>query len=206
MKRLGIMGGTFDPIHFGHLFIAEEARLRCGLDKVLWIPNNVPAHREGKVAAVDSETRARLTQIGIRDNAAFELSRIELERPGRSFLFDTLNELQEMYVETELFFICGADSMRDVLTWYRGAELFDLCTFVAASRPGIERVTAMANLSPEQNARVVWLDVPGLHIASRDIRERVQNRLPIRYLVPDAVEREIRLHSLYQPQTTKGIE
>jgi nicotinate-nucleotide adenylyltransferase len=200
------MGGTFDPIHFGHLFIAEEARLRCGLDKVLWIPNNVPAHREGKVAAVDSETRARLTQIGIRDNAAFELSRIELERPGRSFLFDTLNELQEMYVETELFFICGADSMRDVLTWYRGAELFDLCTFVAASRPGIERVTAMANLSPEQNARVVWLDVPGLHIASRDIRERVQNRLPIRYLVPDAVEREIRLHSLYQPQTTKGIE
>ena len=195
---MGILGGTFDPVHFGHLFIAEEARARCELDRVLWIPNNVPAHREGKTAWADGETRFELTKLGIAENTHFEISRIELDRPGPSFVFDTLTELQSIYREAELFFICGADSLRDILTWHRGAELFGLCMVVVASRPGIDGATALKNLSDEQRARVVWLEMPGLYIASRELRERVRTGLPIRYLVPEAVEREIEIRGLYR--------
>jgi nicotinate-nucleotide adenylyltransferase len=191
------MGGTFDPPHYGHLFIAEEARVRCALETVLWMPNNVPAHREGKSAAATGVVRAALAQAAIADNDAFTLSRLELERPGPSYLYDTLCELRQIYPEAELFFICGTDSLRDVLTWYRGAELFELCTFVAVSRPGVALDTARAQLPEALRARVIALETPGLHIASRELRARVAENLPIRYLVPDAVEREIKARGLY---------
>jgi nicotinate-nucleotide adenylyltransferase len=191
------MGGTFDPPHYGHLFIAEEARVRCALETVLWMPSNVPAHREGKSAAATGVVRAALAQAAIADNDAFTLSRLELERPGPSYLYDTLCELRQIYPEAELFFICGTDSLRDVLTWYRGAELFELCTFVAVSRPGVALDTARAQLPEALRARVIALETPGLHIASRELRARVAENLPIRYLVPDAVEREIKARGLY---------
>lgn len=196
-QRIGIFGGTFDPPHLGHLFVAEEARIRCGLERVLWIPNNVPAHREGKTASAGPDARTELTALAIADNPAFEISRLELDRPGPSYLFDTLTELRELYAGAELFFICGADSLRDVLTWYRGPELFQLCTFVAASRPGVDGAAALAALPEALRARVTWMEVPGLYIASRDLRVRVAQGLPVRYLVPDEVERRIHEQCLY---------
>ncbi|MDF2440391.1 MAG: nicotinate-nucleotide adenylyltransferase [Abditibacteriota bacterium] len=196
--RIGLMGGTFDPIHFGHLFIAEEARARCDLDKVLWIPNRQPAHREGKTAYVDPRTRCELVRLAIAQNPAFELSLVELEREGPSYAIDTLKYFRSRFSdESELFFIMGADSMNDILTWHRGPELFELCRFIATSRPGYDLQVAQQKLSPEQRARVTWLEVPGLHIASRELRARVRNGQPIRYLAPDRVVEEIARCNLY---------
>jgi nicotinate-nucleotide adenylyltransferase len=199
--RIGLMGGTFDPIHFGHLFIAEEARVRCGLHEVIFVPNNQPAHREGKDAHLDPETRFELTRLAVDSNPHFRISRVEVDRVGRSYTFDTLRHFQSEFGDVvELFFIVGADSINDVLTWYRGAELFEMCRFVAATRPGYSLEAAKQKLSVQQLQRVEFLEVPGLHIASRDLRRRVCDGLPIRYLTPDVVEHAIHDRGLYRQE------
>jgi len=197
------MGGTFDPIHYGHLFLAEEARVRCRLDQVIFFPNHQPAHKQGKKAHLDPRTRYELTALAIRDNPYFQISRIEIDRSGPSYAFDTLHRFQDQFQaelgqEVELFYIVGADSMEEVLTWYRGAELFDLCRFIAGTRPGYSLEVARAQLTPQQAARVEWLEIPGLHIASSALRQRVQAGLPIRYLTPDAIVEEIVQRGLYR--------
>ncbi|MBV9469427.1 MAG: nicotinate-nucleotide adenylyltransferase [Abitibacteriaceae bacterium] len=201
--RIGLMGGTFDPIHYGHLFLAEEARVRCRLDQVIFFPNHQPAHKQGKKAHLDPRTRYELTALAIRDNPYFQISRIEIDRSGPSYAFDTLHRFQDQFQaelgqEVELFYIVGADSMEEVLTWYRGAELFDLCRFIAGTRPGYSLEVARAQLTPQQAARVEWLEIPGLHIASSALRQRVQAGLPIRYLTPDAIVEEIVQRGLYR--------
>jgi len=193
-----LMGGTFDPIHHGHLFIAEEARVRCELEKVIFFPNNKPAHRQGKTANADPETRFALTRLAVEQNPCFEMSRIEIDRPGPSYAFDTLDQFQaEFGPETELFYIVGADSIGEVLTWYRGAELFQKCRFIALSRPDFDLEKAKTQLGAAQRERVTFLETVALDIASRDLRKRIQEGLPIRYLVPDVVEQEIRRQGLY---------
>lgn len=193
------MGGTFDPIHFGHLFIAEEARVRCELDEVIFFPNGQPAHAEGKTAQLDAEVRLELTEVAIASNPYFRSSRIEIDRPGKSYAYDTiLSFAAELGESARFWFIVGADSMLDILTWYRGAELFELCQFVAASRPGFELEVAKNRLSEAQRERVVWLEVPGLHIASRDLRRRVAQHQTIRYLTPDSVATRIEELGLYR--------
>jgi len=196
-ERIGLMGGTFDPIHYGHLFIAEAARVHCDLEKVIFFPNNQPAHREGKDAFAPAEKRFDLMKIGIEGNPYFEASRVEIDRPGPSYAFNTIGSLQREYLDAELFFIVGADSINDVLTWHRGAELFELCRFVAASRPGFDLEEARRELTSRQLERTTFLSVPGLHIASRDLRARVKQGSPIRYLVPDEVCKEIARLNLY---------
>lgn len=193
------MGGTFDPIHFGHLFIAEEARIRCGLDEVIFFPNGEPAHAEGKIALLGAEVRLELTQLAIASNPHFRVSRIEIDRPGKSYAYDTIQSFAALLgPEVRLSFIVGADSMLDILTWYRGAELFELCHFVAASRPGYDLEVAKSRLSEAQKERVHWLKVPGLHITSREMRQRVAHHLPIRYLTPDSVVARIEELGLYR--------
>ncbi len=207
MNRVGLMGGTFDPIHLGHLFIAEEARVRCSLEKVLFFPNNQPAPVLGKSTHVDAETRLELTELAIGGNAQFCVSRVELDRPGPSYAFDTLNILRrELGPEVELFYIMGADSIGEVLTWYRGAELFSMCHFIAATRPGFSLDEARRKLSSEQLERVQFLEVPGLHIASRELRERVRQGLPIRYLTTDAVAQAIEERGLYRAELKPDAE
>lgn len=197
--RIGLMGGTFDPIHMGHLFIAEEARVRYGLQEVIFFPNNQPAHREGKSASADPETRFALTQLAIESNPHFRISRVELDRPGPSYAFDTLHRFRaELGESVELFYIVGADSINDVLTWYRGAELFDLCRFIALTRPHFDLEAARSELSAHQLERVEFLETVGLDIASRELRQRVRDGLPIRYLTPDVVEREVHRRGLYR--------
>ena len=193
------MGGTFDPIHFGHLFIAEAARVACELEEVIFFPNNQPAHAAGKRARANAPTRYELMELGLAGNPHFRGSRIEIERPGKSFAFDTIRQFQrELGADVELYFIIGADSMRDLLGWYRGAQLFDLCRFVAASRPGFDGAGAIDALSQAQRARVIWLEVPGLHISSSDLRARVATEKPVRYLIPEAVRKRIDELNLYR--------
>lgn len=188
--KLGLMGGTFDPIHFGHLFIAEEARVRCGLDEVWFVPNNTPAHVQGKSALLSPRERMELTRLGIEGNPHFRVSDVEVRREGKSYAFETINEIQAQ-TQAELFWILGADAIGEVLTWYRGAELFEMTRFVAASRPGFSLREAREALNAAQASRVEWMEVPGLHIASRDLRERIQRGQTIRYLVPDQVRERI---------------
>ena len=191
------MGGTFDPIHHGHLFIAEEARVRCDLEKVIFFPNNKPAHKQGKTANADPQTRFELTQLAVHQNPQFEISRIEIDRPGPSYAIDTLDEFQQQMPQAELFYIVGADSMGEILTWYQAEKLFDKCQFIAFTRPDFDLDAAKTPLNEAQRARVIWLETVALDIASRDLRKRVQAGLPIRYLVPDAVEKEIQRRGLY---------
>ena len=193
------MGGTFDPIHFGHLFIAEAARVACELEEVIFFPNNQPAHAGGKSVNANAEIRWELMGLGIADNPHFRGSRIEIERPGKSFAFDTIQQFQsELGEDVELYFIIGADSLRDLGSWYRGAELFDLCHFVAASRPGFDSEAAYLALLPAQRARVVTLEVPGLHISSTDLRARVAAGQPVRYLTPEPVRVRLEELNLYR--------
>ena len=199
VRKIGLMGGTFDPIHYGHLFIAEAARVACDLEQVLFFPNNQPAHAQGKNASLDGETRWELMCLGIAGNPHFRGSRIELERPGKSFAYHTIRQFQaELGANVELYFVIGADSMRDLLTWHRGPELFELCRFVAASRPGFDAQLAIETLSQPQRERVMFLEVPGLHISSSDLRRRVADKKPIRYLTPEPVRERIEELNLYR--------
>ena len=199
MKNIGLLGGTFDPIHFGHLFIAEAARVACGLDEVIFFPNNQPAHAQGKTANLNGELRYELMCLGLESNPYFRGSRIELDRPGKSFAYDTIQQFGwELEEGAELFFIIGADSMRDLLSWHRGPELFGLCRFVAASRPGFDARGAIDALEGWQRDRVIYLEVPGLHIASSELRSRVREGQTIRYLTPDVVRERLEELNLYR--------
>lgn len=197
--RIGLMGGTFDPIHFGHLFIAEEARVQCELDEVVFVPTGQPAHIQGKRAQLAAAERVAMVQLATADNPHFFVSEVEAQRDGPSYLFDTLtwfrNELGPL---PRLFFIMGGDSARDVLTWYRGAELFGLCHFVAVSRPGVSLEAAKAGLSPEQALSATWIEAPDLQISSTDLRDRVRRGAAIRYLLPESVAEHIAARGFYR--------
>lgn len=197
-RKIGLMGGTFDPIHFGHLFLAESARVECDLDEVIFFPNNTPAHAQGKNANADAATRLEMTRLATQNNPFFRVSDIEIARGGKSYAYDTILEFQALFgAQTELFFIVGADSMRDISTWYRGAQLFELCRFIASTRPGYNLENAKNALEKWQQERTVWLQTPGLHISSSELRARVAGGLPARYLVPDAVLNVIETRNLY---------
>ncbi len=202
--QIGLMGGTFDPIHYGHLFLAEAARVQCGLDSVLFFPNNQPAPVLNKAMPTDGEIRLCMVELAIAGNEHFQSSRVELDRPGASYAIDTVMQLQRENPDAQLHYIVGADSIEQVLTWHRGAELLGLCHFIAGTRPGFDFARAKEQFSREQLERVTFLELPGLHIASRDLRSRVQNNLPIRYLVPEAVHREIENLNLYRDKFPEG--
>ncbi len=196
------MGGTFDPIHFGHLFIAEAARVWAGLEEVWWLPNSAPPHREGKSAAVEAATRAEMVRLAIASNPAFRLCTLELERAGPSFTVQTLRDLGQLRPEAEWHWIAGTDTISDLPNWFCVEEVFERARFVAVSRPGQElrqaREVLHKRFGPWQNERVSWLEAPGLHIASRDLRARLSQGLPVRYLVPDEVREFIEEHDLYR--------
>lgn len=196
-SRLGILGGTFDPIHYAHLFIAEEARARFGLDRVLFVPNGIPAHKK-PYAVSPAEDRAAMVALAIRGNAAFECSRVELDRAGPSYAVDTLTDIQAAHPNAEVFFITGIDAVAEVLTWKRHEEVLRLATFIAAERPGYHMQMLRERLSEPQLARVLPMPTLPLDISSTDIRQRVREGLPIRYLTPDPVVEYIAEHELYR--------
>ncbi len=198
MKRLGIMGGTFDPIHYGHLLMAEEARIAFALDRVLFVPNGRPAHK--KIYAVSSpEDRYAMTLLATASNPDFSCSRLELDRPGLSYTIDTLRAVRQMHPELEaLYFITGADAVLEILTWHEYDKLASECRFIAVTRPGfvLERLAEIAG--QEFLDRVSFLPIPALEISSTDLRRRVRERRGLKYLTPEPVEAYIREQGLYQ--------
>jgi nicotinate-nucleotide adenylyltransferase len=207
MTRLGILGGTFDPIHFGHLVIAEDARVYLGLAKVLFVPAFCPPHKTHRAYST-FDHRVRMVELGIQGNRHFEVSLVESERPGLSYTVDTLRELQSRLGQgTELFFIMGMDSLANLTSWYKPVELLNLCRLVVAERAGYQAdLAALEKAIPKLRQRLELIDTPELSISSTDLQRRVMFGLSIRYQVPPSVEKYIRANRLYPdeaPHTPK---
>ncbi|HZO91229.1 MAG TPA: nicotinate-nucleotide adenylyltransferase [Chthonomonadaceae bacterium] len=194
--RLGIMGGTFDPIHYAHLFIAEEARARFALDRVLFIPNGDPPHKKD-YEITPARHRYAMALIATYNNPAFDCSPMEIQRPGPSYTVDTLRLLRRQYPEAELFYLTGVDAVAEILTWRQPEEVLEMATFLAALRPGYDLKTLQERLPHAYLKRILLLGSTPLGISSTEIRERLHQNLPVRYLLPDGVLEYIYKHNLY---------
>ncbi len=201
MTALGVMGGTFDPIHIGHLAIAEEARESLELDRILFVPAGRPPHKPAGTAA-DPERRFVMVQLAIADNPAFAVSRIEIDRPGPSYTVDTVEALGADDV-TELTLILSAETFSELPTWREPERILDAARLAVVPREGYPAPDPqwLAKAFPGREARVAYLDGPLVGVSSTDIRERLQAGRSIRYLVPAAVETYIAANHLYRTRS-----
>ena len=190
------MGGTFDPIHHGHLLTAEEAAVQFGLDEVVFVPTGQPWMKEGLVVS-DPEHRYLMTVIGTASNPRFSVSRIEVDRTGPTYTVDTLRSFQERNADAELFFVTGADATLEIFQWKDPAEILSLAHFIAATRPGHD-LTHFEAEAPTAHPNVSVMNIPALAISSTDIRARVASGHPIRYLVPEGVASYVAKAGLYR--------
>lgn len=198
VRRIAIIGGTFDPVHTGHLFIAEEARCRFNLDEVIFIPAAAPPHKH-RPDLSPAEDRYAMVLLATASNPFFSVSRIELERPGPSFTIDTLQALRALYgEETALYFISGADTVLEIPTWHRPEAIIRECRLIAATRPGYDLGLLQRHLPPAYLPVIDLLPLPGMDISSTDIRRRVHEHRSIAYLTPEAVADYIRKKHLYE--------
>ena len=190
--RIGVMGGTFDPIHHGHLVAASEVAQSFDLDEVVFVPTGQPWM---KSEVSPSEHRYLMTVIATASNPRFTVSRVDINRTGMTYTIDTLRDLKGERPDAELFFITGADAIAQILSWRDHDELWELAHFVAVSRPG-----HVLNIDGLPSDNVSQLEVPALAISSTDCRERVHRGHPVWYLVPDGVVQYIAKHHLYRSE------
>lgn len=198
--RIGIMGGTFDPIHYGHLVAAETARIELELDKVLFIPTGLPPHKETRLVT-DPNLRYAMVEMSIKNNENFQVSRMEIDRKGPTYTIDTLRILKRYLPKQEIFFITGTDALKELLTWREPEEIISLARIIGVSRPGYDSQGLLENILlnyPFMKDRVSLLEVPALAISSTDIRKRVSCGKSIRYLLPDEVRLFIEQNKLYR--------
>ena len=198
-RRLGVMGGTFDPIHHGHLVAASEVRAWYDLDEVVFVPTGQPYQKDERSVS-PAEHRYLMTVVATASNPRFTVSRVDIDRPGPTYTIDTLSDLARQHPDAELYFITGADALTDILTWRAAEELFDLARFVGCTRPGYPMDTT--SLSGMPTDRVALVEIPALAISSTDCRQRTARGEPVWYLVPDGVVQYISKHGLYQPGPT----
>jgi nicotinate-nucleotide adenylyltransferase len=191
-RRLGVMGGTFDPIHHGHLVAASEVAALFHLDEVVFVPTGQPWQKSQK-AVSPAEDRYLMTVIATASNPQFSVSRIDLDRGGPTYTIDTLRDLKALNAHSDLFFITGADALSQILTWRDAEELFALAHFIGVTRPGHDLTD---DGLPKGGVSLV--EVPALAISSTDCRERVVKGNPVWYLVPDGVVRYIDKRELYR--------
>ncbi|GAA0939659.1 nicotinate-nucleotide adenylyltransferase [Pseudonocardia zijingensis] len=193
-RKIGVMGGTFDPIHNGHLVAASEAAYRFQLDEVIFVPTGQPWQKTERVVS-RAEDRYLMTVVATASNPMFSVSRVDIDRPGPTYTADTLADLHTEYPDAELYFITGADALSQILTWHRLDELFRLAHFVGVTRPGY---TLDDDHLPE--GAVSLVEVPAMAISSTDCRERVAGGRPVWYLVPDGVVQYISKRHLYRTE------
>ena len=199
-RRIGIMGGTFDPIHYGHLVAANTARFEFGMEAVVLVPSGRPPHKEERIIS-DPEHRYRMALLATFSNPHFLVSRVEIDREGFSYTIDTVKHFKDIFSsEMALFFITGADAVLEIMTWKNVHELVTYCSFVAVSRPGFNLMHL--NLSNEVDEKLLaktrLLEIPALAISSTDIRNRVVQKKPIQYLLPEKVEEYIKVFEVYK--------
>lgn len=188
-RRIGVMGGTFDPIHNGHLVAASEVAAAMQLDEVLFVPTGKPWQKQEVSAA---EHRYLMSVVATASNPQFKVSKVDVDRPGYTYTVDTLNDLNQQFPDADLFFISGADAIAQIIAWKDIETVWDLAHFVAVSRPGHK-----LKLPKAPEGAISELEVPALSISSTDIRQRVAEGKPIWYLVPDGVVQYINKHHLY---------
>lgn len=193
------MGGTFDPIHLGHLVAAEEALVQFNLDRVLFMPTGLPAFKADETVT-PSEDRYLMTVLATASNPDFDVSRIEVDRPGLTYTVDTLLALRALFgPATELFFITGADAVWEIVSWKDADQVADLATFIAATRPGYDLDAARrAHEDAETRFHIEYIEVPALAVSSTQLRERIRARRPVRYLMPESVIAYIDKRGLYR--------
>ncbi|WP_424184847.1 nicotinate-nucleotide adenylyltransferase [Actinokineospora sp. G85] len=190
-RRVGIMGGTFDPVHHGHLVAASEVQSRFELDEVVFVPTGEPWQKTRHQVSA-AEDRYLMTVVATASNPGFSVSRVDIDRPGPTYTVDTLRDLRERRPDDDLFFITGADALEQILSWHRVEELFTLAHFVGVTRPGY-------NLQAQHlpSGSVSLVEVPAMAISSTDCRARVAEGEPVWYLVPDGVVQYISKRGLY---------
>jgi nicotinate-nucleotide adenylyltransferase len=191
-SRVGIMGGTFDPIHHGHLVAASEVASLFGLDEVIFVPTGEPWQKDHRRVS-PAEHRYLMSVIATASNPRFWVSRVDIDRPGPTYTIDTIRDISAQRPGAELFFITGADALGQILSWKDAEEALRLARFVGVTRPGYE--LSDAHLPSDS---VTLLDVPAMAISSSGCRERVADGRPVWYLVPDGVVQYINKHDLYR--------
>ena len=195
-RKIGVMGGTFDPIHHGHLVAASEVADRFGLDEVIFVPTGRPWQTVDRVVSLP-EDRYLMTVVATASNPRFTVSRVDIDRNGPTYTADTLADLHREFPDAALFFITGADALSQILSWHKVDELFELAHFVGVTRPGYE-------LADEHlpDGAVSLVEVPAMAISSTDCRRRVIEGHPVWYLVPDGVVQYISKRNLYRPSSS----
>ncbi|AYM03434.1 nicotinate-nucleotide adenylyltransferase [Levilactobacillus yiduensis] len=187
-RRIGILGGTFNPPHLGHLVIADQVATQLGLDKVLFMPDAEPPHVDRKLT-ISAKDRVAMVKAAIKDNPRFDLELTEVARGGRSYSYDTMLQLTQAHPENQYYFIIGGDMVAYLPKWYRIDELVKLVQFVGVCRQGFNR---------ESPYPVLWVDVPQIGISSTMVRDQVRRGQSVRYLVPTMVDLYIKEHLLYR--------
>jgi len=199
--NIGLMGGTFDPIHVGHLVTAEEARQQFDLDYVVFVPTGIPPHKDEQSISLP-EHRFLMTSLAVMSNPSFFVSRLEIDKEGPAYTIDTVRHFAcGKEPGPEIFFITGADAILEIFTWKDYEDLLRLCTFIAVSRPGYSLdhfYESLERSCPEMKHKVHLLEIPALAVSSTFIRERVALSKTIKYLTPEPVEQYIRKHGLYR--------
>lgn len=200
--KLGVMGGTFDPIHNGHLVAASEVADLFDLDEVIFVPTGEPWQKEGRRVS-PAEDRYLMTVIATASNPRFSVSRVDIDRGGRTYTKDTLHDLRNLHPDSELFFITGADALASILSWQDWEDLFSNSKFIGVSRPGYDldgqHIVAAIDKLPKDALHLV--EIPALAISSSDCRARAARSRPIWYLVPDGVVQYVSKRKLYQECT-----
>jgi len=200
LRRIGIMGGTFDPVHYGHLVAAEGARCHFNLDKVIFVPAGSPPHKIPKQIS-GANHRLVMTHLAVSSNPFFTVSAIEIEREGKTYTIDTVREISGLCRDADIYFITGADAVLEILSWKNVLELLSMCFIIAATRPGYKLVSlkeGLPGLSDDELKKIIIMEVPALAISSTDIRQRILAGKPIKYLLPENVEKYIKEQSLYK--------
>lgn len=203
IDKIAVMGGTFDPIHYGHLIAAETVRIKFGFDSIMFVPSCSPPHKKG-INISEEEHRYAMVQMATVTNPYFKVSRIELDRGGSTYTIDTIRQLKSIFsCNTEIYFITGADAILEISTWKDVPELMSICKFIAVTRPGYDK--DMLNDKVNELKRiyrgdVIITDIPSYAVSSTDIREKASKGKSIKYLVPESVECYIRKYNLYRKQ------
>lgn len=202
--RLGVFGGTFDPVHLGHLILAEQCREQARLDQLLFIPSARPPHKMSQVLT-PFERRVDMLNLAISGQPAFRVDEMERDRPGPSYTVETLALLKKRQADAELFLVLGGDSLNDLPYWYEPLRIVELATLLIVARPGspslsVETCRQMLKCAEDFPLRIQMISCPLIDVASRDLRQRLAEGKTIRYMVPRAVEVYIREKKLYGPE------
>jgi nicotinate-nucleotide adenylyltransferase len=196
--KLGVIGGTFDPPHYGHLVLAENARVQFALNRVLFVPAGQPPHKPERPVTL-AQHRVAMVEAAIAGNKDFTVSRVDLDRPGPHYTVDTLGILTRAYPDAVLLFLMGGDSLAEFASWRDPSGIVRQARLAVMARPGWEAdLASLVEEIPDIRDRLILLDAPYLEISGTDLRRRVRRGLPIRYLVPPGVEEYVREHKLYR--------